>query len=246
MHASGMGNLTLVKLLIEMGANPDIEQRKPPYTALEGSAINGYQQVFDYLLPLTSSEEVRKGAASVLPEGLGYRTRCKDKVTQALKRSVIFNDLTNLKNLISLGADVNQFSQSGESALHVAADRGNLEAVIILIDAGANLDLVSECGRSALEIAVKEGYPDIIRKLITVNPDAIIGNTNLLVLAAGWNKLESVKVLLEFGVDLNGINRWGETALEAARRCKYVAMTEFLKSLGAIGRDDIEFDELPF
>lgn len=61
------------------------------------------------------------------------------------------NNLTKLKE--SLNADnINSKDEDGFTALHLAADRGHVEAVKLLIDAGADLDIKTDDEETALHL----------------------------------------------------------------------------------------------
>jgi hypothetical protein len=46
--------------------------------------------------------------------------------------------------------------------------------------------------------------------------------------------LESVKIMVELGVDVNAVNGDGRTALDGARLLEYESVAEFLASVGAM------------
>ena len=67
-----------------------------------------------------------------------------------LKWPLIFaageGDAATLRSLLAAGADVRERSRDGETALHVSAIRGGLEAVRALLDAGAEVDARTPVG----------------------------------------------------------------------------------------------------
>lgn len=67
------------------------------------------------------------------------------------------NNLSELKQFIEQGADVNavdiRSNSSGEIALHIACRNKNLEFVQFLIEAGANVHKKNEYGETALHYA---------------------------------------------------------------------------------------------
>lgn len=71
MSAALVGNIDAVIKLIEYGANPNLVSRKSDF-ALMNAAYKGWQNVYDYLLPL-SSQKLCCLAQKELPRGLIYR-----------------------------------------------------------------------------------------------------------------------------------------------------------------------------
>ena len=242
-------NLYLVKTLIEAKADPNIVLWKYNKTALIMAAENGHLDIFEYLLPLTTDEKQREYACEILPEGMLYRERCNDVITQNLVHYARYNDVLGMEELISHGIDLNKFNERGENALHIASSFGNLDVVNLLIKAGANLDLLSVSGSSAVEIATRDNQPDIVTILIEAGASLDVKGGTLLMIAAARNHKKVAKVLINSDIDINAKDSYGDTALEIARKCRYAKMIEFLREAGALGRYNIEpipEGEIPF
>lgn len=78
-------------------------------------------------------------------------------------------DLESFKDLIALGADVNESDCNGVTPLWLAAQQGNYEAAKILIEHGANLESRDRFGNSPLLRAVfhyKQAKDDRLIKLL--------------------------------------------------------------------------------
>jgi ankyrin repeat protein len=56
--------------------------------------------------------------------------------------------------LLARGADVNAFSDEGQTALHAAAQRGSIPIVEFLIGKGAMLNVKNKRGRTPLDEAI--------------------------------------------------------------------------------------------
>ena len=249
MLAALCNNLYLVKTLIEAGADPNIVLWKYNKTALVMTAENGNLDIFEYLLPLTTDEKQREYAFEMLPEGMLYRERCNDVITQSLVHYARYNDVQVMEKLIDHGVDINQFLEGGENALHIASRFGNLDIVNLLIKFGANLNILSLSGSYAMKIATINNHPDIVTSLIKAGANLAVKDGTLLMLAAARNCIEVAKVLIYFGIDINAKDSYGETALEKARKYRKLKMVEFLREAGAVGRYDIEpipEGEIPF
>ncbi|MEZ0226144.1 MAG: ankyrin repeat domain-containing protein [Alphaproteobacteria bacterium] len=102
-----------------------------------------------------------------------------EKLGQALLKELDRNnpaliDTPIALSLIRSGADVTLQNQWQRTALHHAANSGNLEIATALIDAGAPLDGKNNHGHTPLCVAVLYGRTDIVRLLLKAGaiPDA--------------------------------------------------------------------------
>jgi len=80
-------------------------------------------------------------------------------------------DATSLKQCIHSDADVNERDESGQSALHMAADNGSIKCVHILLRAGADPNASDNDGISVLEAAVIGGSIKVVKTLLDVGAD---------------------------------------------------------------------------
>lgn len=62
-----------------------------------------------------------------------------------------------LKTLAKTGANINAKNDQGQTALHVAVNRGAMEFVKILIQNGANIHIEDNHGDTPLNLALKNG-----------------------------------------------------------------------------------------
>jgi hypothetical protein len=97
----------------------------------------------------------------------GVRVRTHRPLFTAVEN--IYFDLDLVRCLVNdLGADANQDDDYGQSAVHVACDRGRLAMVICLVNEfGVDVndgDILD--GATPLHLAAKEGYIDIVRCLL--------------------------------------------------------------------------------
>ena len=121
----------------------------------------------------------------------------------------------------------------------------SLEALKMLVEAGMDLHFVNREGLGALDIAIKYRRPDIVRfckdQGISLSTTRRKSGMTPLMLAAAFNDTEMVKYLLEEGAELNGVDRYGMTALDYARKMRQRQVQELLESRGAkheLYRDD--------
>ena len=112
---------------------------------------------------------------------------------------------------------VNALNQAGESALMIAALKGDLAAVQLLLDHGAK---VNQPGWSPLHYAATGPEPKVVQLLIERGADlnALSPNgTTPLMMAAQYGSEGSVDLLLARGADLSLRNDKGLRAADFAR-----------------------------
>jgi ankyrin repeat protein len=94
-----------------------------------------------------------------------------------LHHAVLAGELTSVKRLIQLGAEINCQTKTGATPLLLAVERGHLNIVKYLLKKGAKTDIqLKQNGDTALHIARRRGLADIADKLIQYAADQSILN----------------------------------------------------------------------
>eukprot|EP01127_Copromyxa_protea_P016156 TRINITY_DN4751_c0_g1_i1.p1 TRINITY_DN4751_c0_g1~~TRINITY_DN4751_c0_g1_i1.p1 ORF type:complete len:957 (+),score=156.27 TRINITY_DN4751_c0_g1_i1:1083-3953(+) len=97
------------------------------------------------------------------------------KLGEELTVAACTNDVTLVKELLAKGADPNNFSSLGETALYCASQRGHSQVVAALLSHPAiNIDAVLPQGETALHAASREGGAEVIALLLVAGADALI------------------------------------------------------------------------
>jgi ankyrin repeat protein len=166
------------------------------------------------------------GAATLLAAG--------SDVADAARRG----DKTAVRALLAQRADVNARQPDGDTALHWAVWREDVELAAMLLGAGANPIAVNSTGATPLSLAGGNGNAAIIDLLLKagVNPNTPLSkyNDTVLMLAARTGKSETVRLLLDHGADVNARETWGgTTALMWAASEKHPAVVKMLVARGA-------------
>ena len=60
-----------------------------------------------------------------------------------------------MQTLLSNGAAINYQNRYGNTALHIAAKKGNFEVVKALVEKGANTTIKNNDGKTALDLAIE-------------------------------------------------------------------------------------------
>ena len=116
------GNLQIVKILVEKGADTEIKN-KNGFTALMLAASNNSLACMKVLL---------HGGANI-------EAKCNYGIT-SLMYAATSNRIEALKLLLDFGASTEAINDGGSTALMKAAEKGNIEALNVLLSWGADLD----------------------------------------------------------------------------------------------------------
>ena len=117
-------------------------------------------------------------------------------------------DIEAVRALLEDGADVNAAQGDGMTALHWAAEAGDMEMVGVLLSAGARVQGVTRLGDyTPLHLASKAGYEGIVGRLLDAGADAgaytTTGEVTPLHFAAASGSAASVEALLAHGAVVN-------------------------------------------
>lgn len=154
-----------------------------------------------------------------------------------------------LKKLMQPGVNINQKDKWGRTALMEAALVNYDAAVELLRQKGAKVDLKDNGGSTALLLAAASGNTESARLLLKHGADVNVknqGDTPLIAaidnrteitqgLGAGrpYEPLDTIRLLLENGVDVHAKGRNGKTALMVAKERNIKSTIALLKKAGA-------------
>jgi ankyrin repeat protein len=148
-HAANHGQMNIIRLLLSRGA-------RPKGAGNEGILLGPIQESRVDIVGCL----VEAGADLNKPEGAQY---WQDYVAAAVRAG----SLELLKYLLEHGANPNSTGAiAGETALHVAAARGDVNALDLLLRAGADVNQRDWNGLSALMHACKRGHEEAVRILL--------------------------------------------------------------------------------
>jgi ankyrin repeat protein len=141
-----------------------------------------------------------------------------------------------IEKLLDEGADIDMTLK--RTALHAAAELGNLEIVELLIRRGADLDLKDIHGRVPMFVAAVNHHPEVATRLAEAGTDPSVLTTDgstLLMAAVRIENVELARWALDHGVDVNAARpkKNHATALMMAAGSGNADMVELLLSRGA-------------
>ncbi len=131
-------------------------------------------------------------------------------------------DTARVKELLDKGVNVNMRGNDRNTPIMEAAYGGHFETVKLLLDHGADLSAKKNDGADARGLAHGKEVIELIK------------NVSTLVDAAGKGNIQELKELIDKGTSLNGLDKFGHTALTEA---SYGGQTEVVKLLLEKGAD---------
>ncbi len=163
-----------------------------------------------------------------------------------------------VRSLLAGGANPNASLVSGETVLMMAARSGNSDIVEQLAAKGANLNVRGTRGQTALMWAASQKHPEVTKVLLAHGADVHVrseswnyvmavpphvwrpynraiphGSNTALLFAARMGDLESAKMLIAAGANVNDEDAWGVSATTLAAHAGFSDVVEFLLEKGA-------------
>jgi uncharacterized protein len=163
-----------------------------------------------------------------------------------------------VRRLLQADANPNAALLLGETPVMVASRSGSAEVVEQLLAKGANVNARAARGQTALMWAVAQNHPDVVKVLLArgadvhaksdvwsqvmaVPPHGLLeynraiphGGDTALMFAARVGDLDSAKLLVSAGANVNAADAWGVSATVLAAHAGYTDLVEFLLDRGA-------------
>lgn len=204
-------SMELVKLLLQKGANPNIQ-------------VDSKVNIREYIETMDRDGKYRSRL-----QKLGSSQSLSINGFTALMVGCHMGRLQVVKELLQAKANPNlQHEVSGDTALMWAVKGGHTDIVQELLKNGANPNISNQKGGRAIHIAVcsastsnKENYLKIIQLLIQANADVnvLVDEWTPLMIASRVGNSRVAELLIEVNADVNIKNKHGTTCLMIA--CTY-------------------------
>lgn len=196
--AAEAGDESLIKLLLDIGAQPDVKLCRNQETPLITAAKCGHRRIVEILLEHGATIDIKddirwtalewateKGHADIVEllianGGLRHDSR-RSGFALSLAAGNGYRPLSQL--LINSGASLVGEDDLGRAALHVAAERGQEAIVRLLLDYGAGINDTDDFGETALIRSAKCGHTETVQLLLDKGADSNIADN------IGWTSL---------------------------------------------------------
>jgi ankyrin repeat protein len=223
-------SVEMVKLLLDLGANPDQANKSGDFPLLVAVDL-GNQDIV---------EDLVRGHANVNIADSKNNTPLSKAFSKQLPEIVSL--------LLEAGADVNKIAAHGGTAVHWAIPKSNTPRNALnlkkVLDAGAYLEVKEEHGFTPLLLSLDTSdlistTELLIQRGADVNAKDMNGDTPLMVSAVG-GKIAQIDLLLGHGARVNDSNKDGITPLMLAVQSRHEDVVRNLIKAGA----DIEAEDL--
>jgi ankyrin repeat protein len=271
MSAAASGYFEIVKLLVEAGAKINIESEHGDF-ALNSAARNGHNEIYEYLLPLTSSRLTKKVDISILFEKSGKpRSKPTREFTELINTINEVNYLKMFRNSEGVDEEIEKIRAivpqivnpqevdvNGCTAFHHAV--GNAGIILLLLEQGFcnSINIQDSEGNTPLITGCSSHDVDSVKLLLNANAETDSkngqGHTALMKTVESSLSNEIIQLLYDAGADLEIQDNFGNTAITIAyfkskKVCSIFNSHEYsrrnvdlLKSLGASTNKFTEVD----
>jgi uncharacterized protein len=212
-HASAMGYVELLRLLLSRGAAADDRTSDSDQGPLFVACMMGRAEAARLLL------------AAGVPPGATY---CGEEAVPGIVAAATRNHLQVIDMLLNAGGSIDDADAQGHTALHTACFCGSQQCAVFLVERGANANLRSKKGATPLAWAAHKGHVSVVKALLDHGADVngenasgpVVAPSEIEIVpllgAARNNRLDALRLLLDRGADMEKKNQRGETALHAA------------------------------
>lgn len=156
----------------------------------------------------------------------------EESTNDSLHSLVQSKDTAGLEELFKINVDVNERNSDGQTALHLAAQAGNSDIVMLLLLQKADPDALDNTGKTPLHLAVKAGHSDTASVLVDGKADIFLKDqSSLTSVEMGFSSMPMLKAMIRKQNVNSGVVAEG-TVLHKAAASGNVAATEYILGLG--------------
>ncbi|CAI9100218.1 OLC1v1037168C1 [Oldenlandia corymbosa var. corymbosa] len=172
--------------------------------------------------------------SGVLLETENMLARGRMDLPLSLSFATMRGDEVLLHHLLKRGLDPNESDNSGRTALHIAASKGNTHCVMLLLDYGANSNSRDVDGNVPLWEALLGKHESVVKHLSENGAKISAGDVGQFACtAAEQNNLKLLQEIVRLGGDVTVPKLNGSTALHVAVCEGNIDMVKFLLEQGA-------------
>ena len=254
-RASALGYISVVKKLIESGANISATQENGDHAAMLAVKYN-HLDILMLLINHEPNSATQKGYEGMTPLIYGAingylqiveylsslpQTNIDSQSSDGSTALIwaVFNNQTEIVRFLAQnGGNLSIITEYGNNALDYAVNNNHLEIVEILLMKGADPLIQGRNGNTALHSAAKNGYLDIVKFILgknfnSSNLQGYNGRTPLS-FAALYGNQNLVKYLISLPqINLDSRDKDGDTPLSLATYSNHSQIVEILLERGA-------------
>lgn len=212
--AAEHGHIDNVRLLIEQGADVDMQDNRGGVSPLYWAAEQGHSEIVTILI---------ENGANV-DHGGAYDAR-------PLHAAARHGHIDIVQLLIAQGAEVDPQNTSSITPLGYAVMNEHIRVVEMLLEQGVDASDQDRYGYTPLNNAVADENSEIAQLLLDYGADVNLQTP--LVGAARRGNYELVKLLIDYGADVNRPNRIDQTPLSVAVKHEHSNIIQLLIDHGA-------------
>ncbi|XP_061171092.1 putative ankyrin repeat protein RF_0381 [Saccostrea echinata] len=232
--AVGNSNIDLLKFLLGKGLD-NTKTRNDGKTVLHQCCWNGKIDICKYLVNTNpqllevidnDGHNVLHDAASggnidvlkfLIEKGLDINST-NNKGKTVLHLCCVTGKLYMCKYLVKTYPYLLNFvDNNGNTALHSAACRGDIDLIMFLLEEGLNINSIRNDGKNVLHMCCMNGMIDTCKYLVNTYPYLLAvkdkDGHNTLHATAGSGNIDLLKFLLEKGLDINSTRNDGKAVL---------------------------------
>jgi len=236
--ASSLGNIDILRMLIQHGAAVDAANPNTKTTPLGGAAMKGRLDCVNLLLDAGASPNGSPGQP-VSPLRIAIVQGHQEIVRALLShgaRTVEEDGVGALTFALQQPEIAEIIKDARGTDLHDAAKAGDLDRMITLLNARPGVDRRDDRDRTVLMMAAETGQVESVRLLLGRGADPNAADKyqhNALIRAAAKGYKDIVKLLLDHGANVSTTNQWGQTALHRAATAGHTETMGLLIAAGA-------------
>jgi hypothetical protein len=159
---------------------------------------------------------------------------------ELLQQAAGNGNVAEMRRLVANGRNVNERDADGDTALHVAAVYGHVEAMrVLVVELGADKDAKDAAGGTPLHFAAFKGQVEAIKALEQLGADKEAKNAaggTPLHFAALNGQVEAIKALEQLGAQIYAQDADGETPLKLSIQYGHHQAAQVLRELERTAR----------
>jgi hypothetical protein len=204
-------NLLAVRILLEEGANTELNGSDTNDTPLMTACMCNHHEITDLLLRAGANKEATSCHSTK------YTDEEDNSGLTPLMLAVMYDGAESAKHVLKAGVNLEARDANGYTALHCCLNDllADHDCVELLLAAGAKIDAQDNEGNTTLMTAARYGLIKVVKTLLKAGADINAcnkeGNTPLMI-ACYSKQPEAVSLLLKEGANTEVRNKRGDTA----------------------------------